>query len=200
MSLEDKRAKLLEMYYERKEVLNLKEVEKYGAKKGIVLQSVKDVNQSLIDDNLVETDKIGIGTFFWALPSKGFQVRKNLIEDYDKKLENTKKEIEETAAKVVTETESRFSNDGERERMIEQLEEARKKKADLETELKQFERSDPKILLKIADDSKISKDSINRWTDNLFLILQWIQSSKPGFTQKELEQSFPIYKNLDYVE
>ena len=119
MSLEDKRAKLLEMYYERKEVLNLKEVEKYGAKKGIVLQSVKDVNQSLIDDNLVETDKIGIGTFFWALPSKGFQVRKNLIEDYDKKLENTKKEIEETAAKVVTETESRVSNDGERERMIE---------------------------------------------------------------------------------
>lgn len=37
MSLDDKRAKLLEMYYERKEVLNLKEVEKYGAKKGIVL-------------------------------------------------------------------------------------------------------------------------------------------------------------------
>jgi hypothetical protein len=44
MSLEDKRAKLLEMYYEKKEVLNLKEVEKFGAKKGIVLQSVKDVN------------------------------------------------------------------------------------------------------------------------------------------------------------
>jgi hypothetical protein len=37
MSLEEKREKLLKMYYERKEVLNLKEVEKYGAKKGIVL-------------------------------------------------------------------------------------------------------------------------------------------------------------------
>ena len=72
MSLDDKRTNLLQMYYERKEVLNLKEVEKYGAKRGIVLQSVKDVNQSLIDDNLVETDKIGIGTFFWAFPSKGF--------------------------------------------------------------------------------------------------------------------------------
>jgi hypothetical protein len=84
--------------------------------------------------------------------------------------------------------------------MIEELDQARKKKAELDVQLKQFERSDPKILLKIADDSKISKDSINRWTDNLFLILQWIQNSKPGFTQKELEQSFPIYKNLDYVE
>lgn len=174
MSLDDKRAKLLEMYYERKEVLNLKEVEKYGAKKGIVLQSVKDVNQSLIDDNLVETDKIGIGTFFWALPSKGFQVRKNLIEDYDKKIEAAKKDIDETGSNIVKETEARVSNDGDRERMIEELEAARKKKAELEVQLKQFERSDPKILLKIADDTKISKDSINRWTDNLFLILQWI--------------------------
>ena len=72
LSLEEKRAKLLEVFYDKKEVLNLKEVEKFGAKKGIVLQSVKDVNQSLIDDNLVETDRIGIGCYFWALPSKGF--------------------------------------------------------------------------------------------------------------------------------
>ena len=40
----------------------------------IVLQSIKDVNQSLWDDNLVETDKIGAGSFFWSLPSKGFNL------------------------------------------------------------------------------------------------------------------------------
>jgi hypothetical protein len=38
----------------------------------LVFQTIKDVNQSLVDDNLVETDKIGAGAFFWALPSKGF--------------------------------------------------------------------------------------------------------------------------------
>ena len=69
LSLEDKRQKLLEVYYSKREVLNLKEIEKFGAKKGVVLQTIKDVNQSLIDDNLVCTDKIGIGAFFWALPS-----------------------------------------------------------------------------------------------------------------------------------
>jgi hypothetical protein len=37
MSLEEKRDKLLAVFYARKEVLNLKEVEKYGMKKGIVL-------------------------------------------------------------------------------------------------------------------------------------------------------------------
>ena len=125
----------------------------------------------MIDDNLVETDKIGIGTFFWALPSKGFQVRKNLIEDYDKKIENSRKDIAEAEKQIVKEQEDRVSNDGERENMIKELEEALKRKNELEVQLKQFERSDPKILLKIADDTKISKDSINRWTDNLFLIL-----------------------------
>ena len=72
LSLEEKRTRLLDVYYAKKCVLNLKEVEKFGAKKGIVLQSVKDVNQSLVDDNLVETDRIGIGCYWWALPSKGF--------------------------------------------------------------------------------------------------------------------------------
>ena len=54
MSLEEKREKLLQMYYDRKEPLNFKEVEKYGARKGIVLQSIKEVNQSLMDDNTPE--------------------------------------------------------------------------------------------------------------------------------------------------
>ena len=35
LSFEEKRNKLLEVFYERLEVLNLKELEKYGPKKGI---------------------------------------------------------------------------------------------------------------------------------------------------------------------
>ena len=53
LSLEEKRQKILDIYYERKEVFNLKEIEKIGAKKGVVFQTIKDVNQSLVDDNLV---------------------------------------------------------------------------------------------------------------------------------------------------
>jgi len=72
LSFDDKRQKLLEVFYEKKEPLNLKEVEKWGTKKGIISQAIKEVNAALMADNLVETDKIGIGAFFWALPSKGF--------------------------------------------------------------------------------------------------------------------------------
>ena len=72
ISWDEKRKRILDIYYEKKEVFNLKEIEKLGVKKGVIIQAIKDVNQSLIDDNLVEQDKIGIGSFFWALPSMGF--------------------------------------------------------------------------------------------------------------------------------
>jgi hypothetical protein len=36
----------------------------------IVSQSVKDVLQSLVDDDMVSTDKIGIQNFYWSFPSQ----------------------------------------------------------------------------------------------------------------------------------
>ena len=53
LSWEEKRQKILEIYLQQKQVFNLKEIEKIGAKKGVVFQTIKDVNQSLVDDNLV---------------------------------------------------------------------------------------------------------------------------------------------------
>jgi hypothetical protein len=61
VSFDDKRLRLLEIFA-RAEVFTLKEIEKIGSKeKGIVEQTIKDVLQTLVDDGLVETDKIGAG-------------------------------------------------------------------------------------------------------------------------------------------
>ena len=35
--------------------------------------SVKDILQSLVDDGMVDTDKIGTSVYFWAFPSKAGQ-------------------------------------------------------------------------------------------------------------------------------
>ena len=147
LSLEEKRQKLLEIYYEKKEVLNLKELEKWGPKKGIVLQTVKDVNQTLIDDNLVETDKIGAGTFFWALPSKGFQVRKNLLLEYEEKLKKAKTDVEDTLLHINKAVKDRNNDDGKRDKLLTEVAKLQKEKAALEADLKNYERSDPKIIL-----------------------------------------------------
>jgi len=35
--------------------------------------SVKDILQSLVDDGMVDTEKIGTSVYFWAFPSKASQ-------------------------------------------------------------------------------------------------------------------------------
>ena len=71
LSLEEKRQRMLDLFYSKKDFFLLKELEKMGPKeKGIVAQSVKDVVQSLVDDDLAETDKIGTSVYFWSFPSK----------------------------------------------------------------------------------------------------------------------------------
>ncbi|RLN36329.1 hypothetical protein C2845_PM03G29200 [Panicum miliaceum] len=69
LSLEEKREQMLQIFYESQDFYLLKELEKLGPKKGVISQSVKDVVQSLVDDDLVLKDKIGTSVYFWSLPS-----------------------------------------------------------------------------------------------------------------------------------
>ena len=66
MSLEDKRSTLLSIFHDTKSAFLLKDIEKMGAKRGVVLQSIKDVLQSLVDDDLVNMEKIGASNIFWS--------------------------------------------------------------------------------------------------------------------------------------
>ncbi len=80
LSYEEKRKRMLEIFKEYPFFFHLKDIEKLGTKKGIIFQSIKDVLESLVNDNLVECDKIGSSNFYWSLPSKIYQVKKNALE------------------------------------------------------------------------------------------------------------------------
>lgn len=60
-------------------IFQLKELEKSGPKKGVISQSVKDVIQSLVDDDLVFKDKIGtsVSRYFGVYPSGSYFVEEN---------------------------------------------------------------------------------------------------------------------------
>lgn len=69
VSFEEKRIRMLELFYEKREFFTLKELEKIAPKeKGIVAQAVKDVLQTLVDDGLVRSEKIGTSVYFWTFP------------------------------------------------------------------------------------------------------------------------------------
>jgi predicted transcriptional regulator len=81
VSAQEKRKRMMDMFHDRADVFSFKEVEKIASKeKGIVAQSVKDVLQSLVDDGIVDTDKIGSGVYYWAFPSKSGQKRRARLD------------------------------------------------------------------------------------------------------------------------
>mgnify|MGYP005984694169 CR=1 FL=1 len=69
LTFDEKKAKMLQLFYEKKEFFQLKELERIAPKeKGIVANSVKEVVQALVDDGAVDTDKIGGSIYFWSFP------------------------------------------------------------------------------------------------------------------------------------
>ncbi len=91
LSLDEKRHRMLDLFYTKKDFFLLKELEKIAPKeKGIVAQSVKDVVQSLVDDDMVETDKIGTSVYFWSFPSKATMSRKRKLAEVEEKVEQTR--------------------------------------------------------------------------------------------------------------
>ncbi|RHY64472.1 hypothetical protein DYB30_000514 [Aphanomyces astaci] len=111
VSLDEKRERILKIYHDNLEVYNLKEVEKLGSKAGVVLQTIKDVNQALVDDNLVDTEKIGSGNYFWSFPSKVAQQRKRKLEDLEAKRSELKGKIESTKQAVAAQKSLRTDSD-----------------------------------------------------------------------------------------
>ena len=93
-SLEEKRAALLKIYRDAKQPFNLKEIEKEGHKAGVVQQVIKEVNQGLVDDSLIQNDKIGSGVFFWSFPSKEAQECANEKQKTENALKRTEDNIE----------------------------------------------------------------------------------------------------------
>lgn len=42
--------------------------------------SVKEVLQSLVDDGMVDCERIGTSNYYWAFPSKALHARKRKLE------------------------------------------------------------------------------------------------------------------------
>ncbi|KAK2541661.1 Mnd1 [Columba guinea] len=84
LSFEEKRVRMMEIFFETKDVFQLKDIEKIAPKeKGITSVSVKEILQSLVDDGMVDTDRIGTSNYFWAFPSKALHARKRKLEDLE---------------------------------------------------------------------------------------------------------------------
>ncbi|XP_033361453.1 meiotic nuclear division protein 1 homolog [Bombus vosnesenskii] len=199
VSFEEKRIRLLQLFYERKEFFTLKELEKIAAKeKGIVAQAVKDVLQTLVDDGLVRSEKIGTSVYFWNFPGENLtrieqrisEASKNIVEA-EFKLQKLKDTCEkEKIGKEDTE---------ERQILLRELEELKAKENQLNKQIAKFSDADPEVIAKLGEKVQKYKEVTNIWTDNIFAIQSWCKN-KFDISVECLNKQFNIPDDLDYKE
>ena len=119
LSIDEKRQRMLQLFHEKKEFLLLKEVERLAFKeKGIVSQSVKDVLQSLVDDDMVNSDKIGSSVYFWAFPSNSLVMKKKKLNELTVKLNKDSHRSKELST-AISEASRDRKDSPDRKRMLE---------------------------------------------------------------------------------
>ncbi|XP_025980574.1 meiotic nuclear division protein 1 homolog isoform X2 [Glycine max] len=142
LSLEEKREKMLQIFYESQDFYLLKELEKMGPRKGVISQSVKDVVQSLVDDDLVSKDKIGTSVYFWSLPSCAGNQLRNVSRKLDSDLESSKKRHAQLVDQCEELKKGREESD-ERVEAIADLKAIEQKHNELKDELAKYKDNDP---------------------------------------------------------
>nr|XP_054111750.1 meiotic nuclear division protein 1 homolog [Callithrix jacchus] len=87
LSAKEKRTRMMQIFFETKDVFQLKDLEKIAPKeKGVTSMSVKEVLQSLVDDGMADCERVGTSNYYWALPSKALHARKRKLEALESQL------------------------------------------------------------------------------------------------------------------
>ncbi|EMS64560.1 hypothetical protein TRIUR3_06065 [Triticum urartu] len=183
LSLEEKREQMLQIFYESQDFYLLKELEKMGPKKGVISQSVKDVVQSLVDDDLVLRDKIGTSVYFWSLPSCAGNQLRTTYNKLESDLSNSKKRYMELLEQRDDLKRGREDTD-EREDALEEL------KA-VELRHKKLKRMLLRLPIRQLTDGQ-ANIILNETSDNIFTLQQWCSTTFPQ-AKEQLEH---MYKEL----
>ncbi|KAM6440842.1 meiotic nuclear division protein 1 homolog isoform 4-T4 [Liasis olivaceus] len=183
LNVEEKRTRMMEIFFEMKDVFQLKDIEKIASKeKGITAMSVKDILQSLVDDGMVDTDRIGTSNYFWAFPSKALHTRKRKMEELQNQFSEycqKKKNLEES----IKHSKIGRQDTAERAALIKELSALQQKKDQLKTEVDKYKECDPDIVEEIH---------------NIFAVKSWAKR-KFGFEDSKIDKTFGIPEDFDYI-
>lgn len=198
LTIDEKRQRMLQLFHERRDFFQMKELERLGAReKGVISQSVKDVVQSLVDDTLVDTDKIGTCVYFWALPSRAVAARRSRIDQLRSQLEQREKQLLDRRRQLQETSQGREPT-AERKQLMSQLTERREQLKLVEKQLEQLGDCDPDTVKRLKEQSETARAAVDRWTDNVFNVRSWC-CSKLGRESAVIDKHFGIAEDFDYL-
>ncbi|KAJ4944456.1 hypothetical protein JOQ06_013000 [Pogonophryne albipinna] len=190
---------MMEIFFETKDVFQLKDIEKIAPKqKGITPMSVKDVLQSLVDDNMVDSERVGTSNYYWAFPSKALHARKNKLEGLENQISEAKQR-KASVQKAVEKAKVGRQDTKERGSLLKELQALREERTQLQAELEKYRECDPEVVEEMRKSNGVAKDAVSRWTDNVFAIKSWTKK-KFNFDDSRMNKAFGIPEDFDYME
>lgn len=198
ISYEQKRIMIRQILLESKSFYNLKEIEKAGSKKKIPQQSIKEVVQSLVDDNMIICEKIGTSNYYWLLASQAEALRMKRKNEVLATLEKIANHREQLAKDIAHESVGREDTE-ERTQSLERLAQEKARAEAVDKKLQHYADNDPEVIQAKSDKASEAIQCANRWTDNIFTIKGYMKN-KFNCEENVMNQQFDIDPELDYVE
>ncbi|KAJ2878321.1 Meiotic nuclear division protein 1 [Coemansia aciculifera] len=164
---------------------------------GNIVQSIKDVVQSLVDDGMCHCEKIGTSNYFWAFPSEAAIKRQNRLEALEKDVEQMEAKQRELTDSIEKALLGREQTD-ERTSLNEELAEIEAQWNAQQTELQTFKECDPELMKQKRDETTVARDAANRWTDNIFIMQSWV-CEKFNTDTADFAKHFGIPADMDNV-
>ncbi|XP_029920770.1 meiotic nuclear division protein 1 homolog [Myripristis murdjan] len=199
LSLEEKRSRMMEIFFETKDVFQLKDIEKIAPKtKGITPMSVKEVLQSLVDDNMVDSERVGTSNYYWAFPSKALHARKHKLEELEKQRSDAKQR-KVSLQQAVEKAKVGRQDTKDRASLLKELNALKEEQAKLQSDIQKYKDCDPVVIEEMRKSNITAKEAVSRWTDNVFAIKSWAKR-KFSFDDSRIDKAFGIPEDFDYLD
>jgi hypothetical protein len=157
----------------------------------------------LVDDALVDKEKIGGSNYCWSFKAKKDRMAQKQHESTLQQIESLKPKVEEANAKLADAKRGREDDleeeeqDGQssssstttlRATKLARLATFAKQKTEYETQLTSLKENDPAALADLEKELKLVREAAHRWTDNIFECKSYLVK-KRGMEKKEANVS-----------
>jgi hypothetical protein len=156
------------------------------------------MNQSLVDDALVDKDKIGGSNYFWSFPAKKDRQLQLSHEQTLRDIAALQQQTAAATAQLADAKRGREDDDGTENRAtkLARLASLAKEQTVLQDELASLKENDPQALADLQKELQLVQNAANRWTDNLFNAKSYLVK-KRGMDKKEACKILGITANFD---
>jgi hypothetical protein len=210
------------IYHKTNQVYTEKEIIALAAKAGVNANSIPEIHQSLVDDALVEKEKIGGSNYCFSFKAKKDRVAQKAHQQTLDVIQELKPKVEEASADLADAKRGREEEDGTtsattaageggagdgdkantsggaggRAAKLRRMTELEKRKTAIQAELDSLKENDPAALADLEKELKLVIGAAHRWTDNIFECKTYL-IKKRGMEKKEAGRILGITSNFD---